>query len=170
MKTSGIRCLIAVSVASTAFLVGLVAWHPLLSIVFLGVALLAIVFGAFSTLFALLRRKKSEALPIFGSLAAVSSFLFAGWFARDDLMRYAMVAESMRLVVRAEEFRRSDGIFPESAAAMQPFDTSEQVVAWIAGDSVRYLPLADGFFVTRGVFITGETFSSYTGRWEVSKL
>lgn len=169
MKKHLARAAVIAAVLLPAAIVGFFLWRSLFMLIYGGTAILAALFSGCLFAVAALRKKKSELTGIFGGCGVVAACLFSGAFARSTLASDAMIAESLRLVQRAEEFRKKEGHVPPSASVLPPRDSAERIVAWLAGDTVRYLANPDGYFVTRGEFIVGETYSSYTRQWEVSK-
>lgn len=160
--------LIAVALV-TAAAVGFLFWRSLFMLIYGGAAILAALFSGCLFAVAAFKKKKSELVPVFAGCGIFAACLFSGALVRSTLASDAMIAESLRLVLRAEEFRKKEGHVPPSASVLTPRDTNERIVAWLAGDTVSYLANPDGYFVTRGEFIIGETYSSYTRRWEISK-
>jgi hypothetical protein len=153
----------------TAAVIGFLFWRSLFMLIYGGTAILVTLFSGCLFAVAALRKKKSELISVFAACGIIAVCMFSGAMARSTLAEDAMIAESLRLVHRAEEFRKKEGHVPPSASVLLPIDSSERLVAWLAGDTVNYLANPDGFFVTRGEFISGETYSSYTRQWEVSK-
>jgi hypothetical protein len=169
MKKHVARAAVIAAALVVAVVVGFFFWRSLFMLIYSGTAILAALFSGCFFAVAAFRKKKSELAPIFAGCGIVGALLFSGALARSALASDAMIAESLRLVQRAEEFRKKEGHIPPSASVLLPRDTSERIVAWLAGDTVSYLANPDGYFVTRGEFISGETYSSYTRQWEVSK-
>lgn len=169
MKKHIARAAIIAAALVTAVAIGFLFWRSLFMLIYGGTAILAALFGGCLFAVAAFRKKRSELVPAFAGCGIVAACLFSGALARSTLASDAMVAESLRLVQRAEEFRKKEGHVPPSVSVLLPRDSSERMVAWLAGDTVSYLANADGYFVTRGEFIIGETYSSYTRLWEVSK-
>jgi hypothetical protein len=160
---------VAVSLVA-AVAAGFFFWRPLFMLSYGGTAILAALFSGCLFAVAAFRKKKSELVPVFAGCGIVAACLFSGALARSSLASDAMIAESLRLVQRAEEFRKKEGHVPPSASVLLPKDSTERLFAWLAGDTVSYLANPDGYFVTRGEFIVGETYSSYTRAWEISKI
>lgn len=169
MKKHIARAAIIAVVLVTAACVGFLFWRSLFMLIYGGTAILAGLFSGCLFAAAAFRKKKSELGSVFAGCGIVAVCMLSGAMARSTLAEDAMIAESLRLVQRAEEFRKREGHVPPSASVLLPKDSSERIVAWLAGDTVSYLANADGYFVTRGEFIIGETYSSYTRLWEVSK-
>jgi hypothetical protein len=117
-----------------------------------------------------LKKKESEVAGSFVACAVVFSALFVGWCARGVFRDEAMIAESLRLVNGADDFRKKEGRFAHSAHTLAPTDVEERLIAWIAGDSVRYGGYADRYCVVRGGGIVGEVFWSNERKWKVEKI
>ena len=169
MKKHIARAAVIAAVLVATAVVGFFFWRSLFMLIYGGMAILAALFSGCLFAVAAFRKKKSELVIVFAGCGVVAACLFAGALARSTLASDAMIAESLRLVQRAEEFRKKEGRVPPSASVLPPTDFSERVFAWLADDTVSYLANPDSYFVTRGEFIVGETYSSYTRQWEISK-
>ncbi|MFO1449864.1 MAG: hypothetical protein U1F61_17025 [Opitutaceae bacterium] len=163
------RSIAIVAFLATAAVVGFLFWRSLFMLLYAGTAILGALICGCLVAVAAFRKKKSELVAVFAGCAIVAACLFSGALARSTLSSDAMISESLRLVQRAEEFRKKEGHVPPSASVMLPRDSAERIVAWLAGNTVSYHANPDGYFITRGEFIVGETYSSYTRAWEVSK-
>lgn len=165
-----LRILSCVAIVLSVFSVGFVFWYWLFALLFGGAAIVgALLAGSLFTLGAL-RKKKSEVAGSIAACALLAGFAFGGWVSRTVLREDAMLAESLRLVQRAKEFKMQTGRFATSAKTLAPKDSQERLIAWIAGSSVRYGGYADQFCITRGDGIAGYVYWSNRGTWDFSKL
>ncbi|GAB5559163.1 MAG: hypothetical protein SynsKO_08100 [Synoicihabitans sp.] len=95
--------------------------------------------------------------------------MLLGWTTRAELREDTMIAESLRLVESAHEFVRTEGVYANSINNLGAVESTDRLIAWVAGDSVRYMPFEDGFIVGRGGMISELRYSSYSGNWELAK-
>jgi hypothetical protein len=167
-----LRIAICVSSIVATFMIGFVVWYWLFGVLFGGMAAVGLVICCPPLAYDLLRKKRPSELTLSIVICVgVSAVAFAGWYTRGILREDAMIAESVRLVERAEAFRKQEGRVPHSARTIPPRTSDEHFIAWIAGTSVRYGGYDNGrFCVARGEAIAGEVYWSDRGKWEVAKL
>lgn len=167
MKRS--RVVLAVTASISFFAIGFVVWYWLFALLYVGVSIVSAVVSVLLFAIAVLRKRKSEYSGTFAGISSLAGILLAGWWARADLCEYAMIAESTRLIVAADAFKKREGRFAHGRHALAPEKADDRLLAWIAGDSVRYGGFEEFYWISRGGAIVGETYSSDRRIWEVSK-
>ena len=126
---------VILTVAASA---GFVFWDLFLGLLFAGSAILTGLLGTGIHILGTLTKSKPNTAGFFVAFAAVASLLLAGWLVRAELREDAMVTESLRLVERAIDYKKMKGIYAHSSATLAPADSTERMISWIAGTSVRY--------------------------------